>query len=255
MKLHSILLNITLTSMAFASTVVHHSEVRHWGYSGELSPKNWGKVSPICSNGKLQTPINIETDKVKPLGRDALKFFNYETDIDADVVNNGHTIKVTPLPNESYEAPYITIDGISYKLLQFHMHTHSESTIDGKRSALVAHLVHQSNDGKLAVVAVFFEVGKENLDIKKYWDKMPKHPGETIHIKHIDVAHILPSDTSKYYTFMGSLTTPPCTEGVKWFILKDKQTLSQEQIDKLRELYSHNFRPIQDKNGRDIFER
>ena len=135
------------------------------------------------------------------------------------------------------------------------MHTHSESTINGKQSDLVAHLVHQSYNGDLAVVAVFFDVGEENSAIAEYWDLMPRHTGETTNLENIDISKILPKDTSKYYTFMGSLTTPPCSENVKWFILKDRQTISKTQIEALRTIYPSNFRPVQDKNSRTIFER
>jgi carbonic anhydrase len=249
MKITKSLLLASLTSTLLASTT-HHTE-RHWDYSGEYGPENWGIFSEVCKTGKLQTPINIETSKVKHLEEDILGFKNYVTDVNAHVINNGHTIKV--VPRGIYAG--ITVDGEFFKLLQFHMHTHSESTIDEVRSDLVVHLVHKSNHNELAVVGVFFDVGEKNEDVTHYWDSMPKHTGEETEISGMDISHILPANKYSYYTFTGSLTTPPCTEGVKWFILKDKLHISQEQIDALREIFPHNYRPIQDKNGREIFER
>lgn len=242
---------------ALSASTVSHSEKPHWSYHGEFSPENWGKISKICSTGKFQTPINIITDDVLalPKSQDVLKFHNYKTSIDASVINNGHTIKITPTFKKSYENSSITVDGKRFKLLQFHMHTHSESTINGKQSDLVAHLVHQAYDGQLAVVAVFFDEGVENTSIKEYWNSMPLKSGGTSNLLNINIADILPEDISKYYTFMGSLTTPPCSENVKWFILKEKQTISTEQINALRTIYPSNFRPIQETNSRKIFEK
>jgi carbonic anhydrase len=172
MKITKSLLLASLTSTLLASTT-HHTE-RHWDYSGEYGPENWGIFSEVCKTGKLQTPINIETSKVKHLEEDILGFKNYVTDVNAHVINNGHTIKV--VPRGIYAG--ITVDGEFFKLLQFHMHTHSESTIDEVRSDLVVHLVHKSNHNELAVVGVFFDVGEKNEDVTHYWDSMPKHTGE-----------------------------------------------------------------------------
>ena len=249
--------SLVFASLTALSASTHSTESKQWSYSGEYSPKNWGKIHKICSNGKFQTPINIDTTKTiqTEKNRDILKFHNYNTSLNSSVINNGHTIKITPNFEKSYENASITVDGKRFELLQFHMHTYSENRIDGKQSDLVAHLVHQSYDGQLAVVAVFFDEGKENLAIKEYWNLMPKKSGETSSLLNVDISKILPKDLSKYYTFMGSLTTPPCTEGVKWFILKDKQSISKEQIEALRIIYPHNFRPIQEMNSRKIFEK
>jgi len=255
MKLSSLIFASLTATVLSASTT--HSATHNWSYHDDTPPEEWGEVSKICVTGKLQTPINIQTDKTVPAikGKDELKFFNYHTGINSSLINNGHTVKVTPEFQNSYNQPYITVDGKLFNLLQFHIHTHSENRIDGKQSDLVAHFVHQSYNGDLAVVAVFFDVGEENMAISKYWDIMPKHIDEKATLDNIDISQVLPNDTSKFYTFMGSLTTPPCSENVKWFILKDKQTISANQIKSLRKIYPNNFRPIQSKNSRTIFER
>jgi len=242
---------------ALSASTPHSSDAKHWSYNGIFSPENWGKISKTCSAGKSQTPINIETSKTIPTvdRKDILKFYNYKTSLKTSVINNGHTIKITPKFLETYNEAYITIDGVRYNLLQFHMHTHSENRIDGKQSDLVAHLVHQSYDGKLAVVAIFFDEGEENSAIKEYWNQMPQKVNEVNSLFNVDISRILPADKSSYFTFMGSLTTPPCTENVKWFILKDRQTISKDQIEALRTIYPHNFRPVQNINSRTIFER
>jgi carbonic anhydrase len=259
--LKKLIFSSLFTLSLFASTVDRHTP--HWGYLGDISdeydiilPKDWGEVAKLCGEGKSQSPIDIKTSETKPAGdKSVLKFFKYKTSVDGKVINNGHTIKISPEFLNSYDNSYITVDGKFYQLLQFHMHTHSESTIDGKRFDLVAHLVHKSYDGELAVVGIFFEEGEENFDIKKYWDFMPKKRGEKNDLEDLDISHILPTDTSGYYSFMGSLTTPPCTEGVKWFILKDTLQLSKAQIGQLRAIFPHNYRDLQETNGRDIWER
>jgi carbonic anhydrase len=245
--------SVALTASLIISGCSSSEASHHWGYEGEYNPANWGKISPICENGKLQTPINIETKNVvQSADIPELKLTDYKTDVKIKVVNNGHTIKVTP-EFKNGSGSYITIDGKKYKLLQFHMHTYSENHIDGKPADLVAHFVHKSTDGELAVVAVFYKTGEENTAISKYWDKMPTKAGDEIEVKNFDVSAMLPKDLSHYFHFIGSLTTPPCSEGVKWFILQDRASLSKEQIEKFRKLYPNNVRPIQELNNRKVF--
>ena len=133
------------------------------------------------------------------------------------------------------------------------MHTYSENQIDGKPADLVAHFVHKSDNSELAVVAVFYKTGEENTAISKYWDKMPAKAGDEIEVEHVDISAMLPKDLSHYYHFIGSLTTPPCSEGVKWFILQDRASLSKQQIETFRKLYPNNVRPVQELNNRKVF--
>ncbi|EJF07359.1 carbonic anhydrase [Thiovulum sp. ES] len=254
MNFKSILLSSFATASLFASTADHSSHI-NWGYHGEMAPENWGKLSKICTAGKHQSPINIVTKDVVKAKDHRLKFFDYDKLADFNVLNNGHTIKAVPHFHESYNNAYITVDGIEYALIQFHLHTHSESTINGEQSDMVLHFVHQSYDGDLAVVAVFYKIGKENPEVDKFWtsthlDKLDTH----VLLKDVEFSHILPKNLKSYYHFQGSLTTPPCSEEVEWFVMKEKLELSQKQIDSLRAIFPDNYRPVQDLNGRIVEE-
>jgi len=224
---------------------------KHWGYMGDVSPSHWGELDKkfnMCSKGKLQSPINVVATKkgnLKPLE------LNYKADAKS-VINNGHTIQVNIKDGSVFK-----IDGKDYKLKQFHFHVPSENNINGNAYPLEAHFVHATDDGKLAVVAVIFNYGDKNPILDKIWSKFPNlKVGEAkdIALSAKDIKALLPED-KKYYHFMGSLTTPPCSEGVKWFVLKNPLTVSKEQINSFFSQFSFpNNRPIQPTNGRDILE-
>jgi len=162
-------------------------------------------------------------------------------------LNNGHTVQVNIASGST-----VIIDDIEFELKQFHFHTPSENNINGKSFPLEAHFVHVSKDGELAVVALMFEDGNENEMLGKLWAKMPIKSGEKIKLEIADVTSLLPKDRD-YYRFNGSLTTPPCTEGVRWIVLKKSTTLSKAQLDKFAKVMVHpNNRPIQPVNARII---
>ncbi|MGK6306067.1 carbonic anhydrase [Variovorax sp. DT-64] len=221
----------------------------HWSYHGHGSAAHWAELDEgfkLCKLGKHQSPINVDTRAVekasgaKPLG------FAYAAET-GEVVNNGHTIQVN-LP----AAGSITLDGVEYKLLQFHFHTPSEEKIDGKSYPLVAHLVHKNAEGQLAVVAVLFKAGKENAALKLVFDHLPAKEGETLKLDvAINPADLLPANRA-YYAFMGSLTTPPCSEEVHWQVLKTPVELSASQLAAFRKLYKMNARPVQPLNDRKV---
>ena len=159
----------------------------------------------------------------------------------AKVIDNGHSIKVTPEKGGT-----ITLNGETFTLLQFHFHGKSEHTVDGKRYDMVAHLVHQNPKTKqLAVVAVFFEEGKKNALL----DTVLGGIGKEINI---DPQDILPADTQHYFHYVGSLTTPPCSENVQWYLLKQPAQASKEQIEAFRKYYVDNERPVQELYDRTI---
>ncbi len=219
----------------------------HWGYEGDTGPTHWGNLSAdygLCATGKKQSPINI-TQSVKA-ELPALEF-NY-TPIPLVIENNGHTIKMT-----ANTAGTLTIDKDIYQLLQFHTHTPSETTIDGKPADMVIHMVHKNSKDELAVVAVHFKVGDTaNPLIEQLWKVMPKTAGKVqSHDVQIDVNQLLPADKN-YYSFEGSLTTPPCSEGVKWMVLKQTVSISAEQLAQHKALYPNNVRPVQPLNHREI---
>ncbi len=222
----------------------------HWGYSGETGPAHWGSLAPefkMCGEGKSQSPINI-TGAVKG-DLPELKF-NYD-DSDLHLVNNGHTIKADYSSGSS-----ISVGGDRYNLLQFHFHSMSENAIEGELFPLEAHLVHANAAGELAVVGVMFKEGEANPLLEKLWKYTPSKANSTMSVSgSIKVTDLLPKSPA-YYAFTGSLTTPPCTEGVRWMVLKQQVTASQEQIAKFRNYFDgHDTnRPVQPLYGRTVYK-
>jgi carbonic anhydrase len=221
----------------------------HWGYHGAESADKWGELSKdfaTCKLGKEQSPIDIKTAEAEKAKLDKIEFSYKATPL--SIVNNGHTVQVNYAKGSS-----ITVGKDKYELLQFHFHTPSEEEVDGKEFDLVAHLVHQSADGKLAVVAVLFDRGADNNGLKTFWDKLPKDSGETRSLPKsmINATDLLPASKT-YFTFNGSLTTPPCGENVRWLVLKTPVTVSKDQTTAFRKIYPLNNRPVQPLNGRKV---
>ena len=239
----NILIGVTLTAAAVGSFA------SGWGYEGKEGPEYWGNLSPddvMCKIGKNQSPINL-TDMVKgKLPRLKLDYTAGGT----EVINNGHTVQVNYAPGST-----LVVDGDSYQLKQFHFHTPSENHINGNAYDLEAHFVHADKDGNLAVLAVMFKVGKENKALNAIWDDMPEHKGDKVEQQDaIDASSLLPRKLA-YYRFNGSLTTPPCSEGVVWLVLKDVQQVSAEQVAKFAGVLHHpNNRPIQNTNARIVVQ-
>ena len=225
-----------------------------WGYSGEEDPAHWGDLNPeffMCRDGKNQSPVNIERSKaLKADGLDEIEFHYVAGAVEA--VNNGHTIKVTVAPGS-----YIKVDGIKFELLQFHFHSPSENAIDGKKFPLEAHFVHSSKDGELAVVAVMYEPSKEKKVLKKICNKIFSHAHKPIKctLTGKDINTLLPKSKA-YYRIDGSLTTPPCSEGVRWFVLQDYSHVNAAQAKKFVNVMmkGHNSRPVQPLNARKVLK-
>ena len=221
----------------------------HWSYTGNTGADKWGSLShefATCSLGQRQSPIDIR----KTVRADLPPIeFAYKP-VALSIVDNGHSIKV-----DTPGAGSISVDGETYELLQFHFHKPSEEKINGKTYDMVAHLVHQAKSGKLAVVAVLMEAGKEQPLIRTLWNNLPLEQGKPLtraELK-IDPSQMLPGKRN-YYTFLGSLTTPPCTEGVLWLVLKTPVQVSKEQLSGIATVYKNNVRPVQAVNGRVIKE-
>jgi carbonic anhydrase len=250
MKIKSMLVALALGAASLSASVAvcaAEGHAPHWDYQkGHTGPAHWNELEDGfagCKLGKTQSPIDIrgaKKAKLAPIG------FNYAAG-DAEVVNNGHTVQV----NLSQGGAIKLADG-DYALLQFHFHTPSEEKINGKSYPLVAHFVHKNADGKLAVVAVLFKLGKENAALKPVFDALPAKSGDKAALAGgLDPAAILPAGRS-YYAYTGSLTTPPCSEGVQWHVLKDGVTLSAAQLKAFQKLYPMNARPVQALNGRSV---
>jgi carbonic anhydrase len=219
----------------------------HWSYAGSGGPDHWGELEKdfsACQLGHRQSPIDIRD--AKPADLPPIQFAYRPTRL--HIVNNGHTIQVNYAPGS-----FITVGDKRYQLTQFHFHHPSEERINGQRFAMVAHLVHASPDGALAVVAVLLDPGVTNLVIASVWQHLAAHEGpeQKLDAVQIDATGLLPKDRG-YDTFTGSLTTPPCTEGVTWFVLRTPQTILQSQADAFGKIYPSNARPIQALNGREL---
>lgn len=223
----------------------HASEV-HWAYEGEGDPAHWSELLPeyaVCSSGKSQSPIDITSAAHhETLGEIV---FNYQS-IPLTLTNNTHTIQINATPGST-----ITVAGTSYELAQFHFHDPSEHTINGQHSPMELHLVHKSADGALAVVGVLMNQGAENAALAQFWNALPQKAGEVKLDTQFAVASLLPADRH-YYTYQGSLTTPPCSEGVRWIVLKAPIEVSPAQVEAYAAILPRTARPVQLLNGRTI---
>jgi carbonic anhydrase len=223
-----------------------------WSYEGANGPEHWGDVDPdyaACKAGKEQSPIDIRNAKKAELP--ALRF-EYKSG-PLKIINNGHVaVRVNYAPGNGN---FLLVGDKRYELTQFHFHRPSEEYVHGKPYDMVVHLMHQASDGKVAAVAVLLQAGSANATIQKLWEHMPQTEGKEQEIAGVEVnpAGLLPRDTA-YYTYMGSLTAPPCTEGVTWFVLKTPVDISAEAINAFARLYPHDVRPPQPLNGRVVKE-
>ena len=227
--------------------VTPYTEITHWGYESENGPEVWGQLNPeyrLCSAGIHQSPIDLVNPtpvELPPL------VFNYQP-VPLNIHNTGHTIQVT-YPKGSW----IEIDGTKYHLLQFHFHAPSEHTVAGHLYDMEMHLVHESENGVLAVIGVLIKSGSINTAFIPFWHYLPSASGESEQINEVilNAFDLLPS-TKHTYRYNGSLTTPPCSEGVKWFVLTTPIEMSQSQIAAFKAIMSGNNRPVQPLNGREL---
>lgn len=220
-----------------------------WSYTGETGPDRWSDLDAeyaMCGMGRNQSPIDlagaVEAD-LTPLE------FDYRSEA-ADIVNNGHTVQV------NYAAGSIlTVDGHAFELKQFHFHSPSENHIQDESFTLEAHLVHADMEGNLAVVAVMFEEDEPNPLLSELWQAIPAEvEAKNALPSGLSVEQMLPSDRD-YYRFNGSLTTPPCSEGVWWLVLKEAATVSKAQVEQFSQTLGFaNNRPIQPVNARPVLQ-
>jgi carbonic anhydrase len=216
-----------------------------WGYTGKIKPENWGTLSPdfqACQIGTEQSPVNLP-DAVD-LGSKDLAIAYQDTPLKLE--NNGLTLRTDYQPGS-----WLYLKDQAYQLLQLHFHSPSEHQIAGKAFDMELHLVHRDQAGGLAVIGVFIEKGKENPIVQKIWDAMPNdiNTSKSIPDIKINAENLLPKNRS-FYRYEGSLTTPPCSEGVEWIVMRSPITLSASQIDRFQQTFAQNARPIQPLNQR-----
>ena len=227
-----------------AAAAVPDGHAAHWGYGGAGGPEQWGGLKSefsTCSTGTRQSPIDIRSGvrvDLEPIQ------FDYRPS-GFRVIDNGHTIQVNVGGGNSIE-----VQGRRYDLVQFHFHRPSEERIDGRQFDMVAHLVHKDPEGRLAVVAVLLDRGSVHPLVQTIWNNLPLEKGEEVAAKAaLDMNHLLPADR-RYFTYMGSLTTPPCSEGVLWMVMQQPVPVATDQINVFSRLYPMNARPIQSAAGR-----
>jgi carbonic anhydrase len=234
-------------------------QVIHWGYEPEDGPDKWGTMDPdwiLCAEGLSQSPIDLTNSKVIDLPEvviDVLSGKEVELVNQAGVISgldNGHTIQINARTGEK-----MTVGDMTYSLIQFHFHAPSEHSVNGKHYPMEMHFVHQAKNGSLAVVGVFIEEGAHNPGMEPFWKQLNNDPGKATSVQiPVDFAdRIFSGSNGAVYHYDGSLTTPPCSEGVKWYIRKNPTQLSKEQIAAFKAVYDHNNRPVQAINKRIVY--
>lgn len=245
----------------------------HWSYAGKEGPSNWGKLAgqyQLCARGNNQSPINILSTTPSKLFKLS---FNYSP-ATLQILNNGHTIQFNygqinkgpehyvsiekqpyPLPTAMQHTSSLTISGEPYKLLQIHFHSPSEHKVNGRAYPLEAHLVHANKRGQLAVVGVLFEQGEKNNFINSLWRHMPASAGAATTYESVvlNVRNLLPRNRG-YFHYRGLLTTPPCSEGVRWFVMQSPRQVSASQVSKFKSVIGKNARPVQSVNNRFVLK-
>jgi carbonic anhydrase len=235
-------------SPAHASAAGASHAAPHWGYEGDAGPGHWGELQPdfkVCQLGLEQTPIDLSNEMKGEAGAITLDY----KPLPLRILNNGHTIQVNADAGSS-----CAIGDTKYELLQFHFHHPSEHLLAGKPFDLECHFVHRSSAGNLAVVGVFIKPGAKNAALQPVFDAMPGKEGPEVKAPGmVDVAALLPKSAG-YFRYMGSLTTPPCSEGLTWTVFKEPIEASPAQIKQFASLFTNNARPVQARNRRFLIE-
>ncbi len=238
-------MNKSLAAIGLSLALFGTAHAANWGYEGNHGPEHWGEFASECALGKNQSPINIRSATQAELAKLQL---DYKGKVVA-LTNNGHTLQ-TSLEGENS----LLVDGKQFTLKQFHFHTPSENHVDGKSYPLEAHYVHADEQGNLAVVAVFFEQGDANPALASLLENVPDKDNNVTIRAPFDASALIPADKD-YYRFNGSLTTPPCSEGVRWLVIQEPQTISAAQIEKFEKAMGENNRPVQPLNARMILTK
>ncbi|WEM42102.1 carbonic anhydrase family protein [Photobacterium sp. DA100] len=232
-----------LLTMAAASLT--NAQAADWSYTGEHGVDHWGKHFTTCGEGANQTPIDIKRTIKAEL---APLHIDYQGKV-REVINNGHTVQANVEGKNQ-----LIIDGQTFDLQQFHFHTPSENFIAGKQFPLEVHFVHANAEGQLAVVAAMFKTGPRGNEAFDGLLATVPEKNQTVPLDNaLNPADLLPRER-EYYRFSGSLTTPPCSEGVRWFVMREAQTGTEQQIDSLHQVMGDNARPLQPLNARVVLE-
>jgi carbonic anhydrase len=227
---------------AAASQSAAHQATAHWGYDNQ---RGWAGISGLCGRGQEQSPINLSS--AAPMA-EVPDLAPHYLPVDGGFVNNGHTLQFNP----AQRAATLSIGQDSYNFAQFHFHAPAEHMLDRRAYPAELHFVHRNEAGQLAVVGVFIEEGAENSTLAALLAHAPREHGDQFseHLS-VNLTALLPPDRA-YFAYAGSLTTPPCSESVRWNVLRTPITASMQQIAALREALGSSSRHVQPINGRTV---
>ena len=252
--MHQSLPRLLIPLLCLAVTRVLASEPHAWSYDGDSGPAHWAELSPdyaVCGNGKNQSPVDIEMkSNVVDAKLPGIKI-NYNMLTPQQIINTGHTIEV-----EMRSGGVIELDGKTFTLRQFHFHSPSETLINGESFPMEIQFVHASDDGELAVISMLLSPGAPHPTVHKLWQSLPPEAGLAAELPSWVLKDLEIEKTEKdYFRYNGSLTTPPCTEGVRWIVLRTPVTVSKPQVDALQAVLEHaNNRPVQPLNARQVMK-
>lgn len=238
-------LGIALLAIGLGPVTATPTNHQQWGYTSPTGPDEWGNLdhnNTLCSTGTQQSPIDIKANTPGVL---PVLDIHYPAG-PVEVKNQGHTLEVT-----TENKGYVTLASGIYNLVQMHFHAPAEERIEGREYPFSAHLVHRDAAGNLAVITLLFDLGKKNKSLAPVLANMPRHEGESVILSNLDLASLFPAKRD-YYAYMGSLTTPPCTEGVRWQVVKAAGTVSAKQLMAFKQMFHMNARPIQPANDRTV---
>jgi carbonic anhydrase len=240
---HALVFAVAIASMTFGAVLAQ--EGVHWSYEGDTGPEHWGSLSPdfaACSKGVEQSPVDIPASA--PLNPADIAFTYQPSAV--NIFNNGHTIQVNYDKGSS-----LTLNGVRYDLVQFHFHAASEHAIGGQEDPMELHLVHRNAQGGLAVVGVLLKSGGENAAYAPVFQNLPPQESQPAPVAGatVDASQLLPAQRT-YWRYNGSLTTPPCTEGVRWLVMNTPVELSDAQIAAFTAIFKNDERPVQPLNAR-----
>ncbi len=262
MSLKNNLFALALSTMIWHSPV--HADEPSWNYADQDQPGGWGAIEGAetpppynypyaeCAIGEKQTPVEIGNVRKTPVNGVT---FNWQP-FRADFYNTGYAIQAQPVAPDAYSGT-TKVGRDSYRLVQAHLHSPSEHTLNGKRYDAEMHFVNDRGDGGLTVVGLMIELGRPNEQVQLMLDNTVNTPGSPTHNPTrivFEPKKLLPRGTGsgKFFTYSGSLTTPPCTEGVNWYVYEKPITISSGQLSALKAFYDGNYRYLQQLNGRQL---
>ena len=243
MKFHLLHAMVFLLGLSLCTKAYAHDPT--WSYTGATGPEHWAELDPafsLCRSGKAQSPINIDAASPAELPRLNLSYLTSPSTL----LHNGHNLNIKPTSQG-----WINVGTDIFDFESLYVNTPSEVQIKGRRFPLAVNLEHRNLMGKPIMVAILFEIGAKNLVLEQLLSAIPPHKGDALTLGRFDVTQLYP-EKRDYYDFTGSMTTPPCSEGVRWLVMKTPVQLSEAQLNTFQLVFPMSARPIQPTNNRTI---